>query len=242
MYAGKWGGTMVLTESEAGSDVGNLTTSAKKNPDGTYTITGNKIFITNAEHDLTENIIHPVLARIEGAPKGTRGISLFIVPKIWVNPDGSMGEPNDVVCTGIEEKMGIHASATCSMSFGGKGQCRGLLLGEENKGMRVMFHMMNAARLLVGGIGFSSASAAYLYALDYARERKQGRALENMMDQERPRFPSSSIRTCGGMLMWMKCHVEGMRSLLYFGALCLDRKSVRPMKKSAPTTRIFSIF
>lgn len=224
MYAGQWGGTMVLTESDAGSDVGNLSTTAKKNPDGTYTITGNKIFITNAEQDLTENIVHPVLARIEGAPKGTRGISLFIVPKIWVNADGTLGEPNDVVCTGIEEKMGIHASATCSMSFGSKGGCRGLLLGEENKGMRVMFHLMNAARLLVGGIGFSNASAAYLYALDYARQRKQGRALENMMDQEAPQVPIIEHPDVRRMLMWMKSHIEGMRSLLYYGALCLDRE------------------
>jgi hypothetical protein len=120
MYSGQWGGTMLLTEPEAGSDVGALTTAAVKNPDGTYSITGNKIFITCGEHDLTENIIHPVLARIEGAPKGTKGISLFIVPKIWVNDDESLGEFNDVVCTGVEEKMGLHASPTCSLTLGGK--------------------------------------------------------------------------------------------------------------------------
>jgi len=146
LYSGKWTGTMLLTEPEAGSDVGALTTSAAKNDDGTYSITGNKIFISSGEHDLAENIIHPVLARIEGAPEGTGGISLFIVPKIWVNDDGSLGEPNDVVCTGVEEKMGIHGNATCSLSLGGKGRCRGLLLGEENKGMRAMFVMMNEAR------------------------------------------------------------------------------------------------
>ena len=126
-----WGGTMVLTESEAGSDVGALTTAAGQLPDGTYAVTGNKIFITGCEHDMTENIIHPVLARIEGASAGTLGISLFIVPKIWVNEDGTLGETNDVVCSGIEEKMGIHASSTCSMALGGKGTCRGLLLGDE---------------------------------------------------------------------------------------------------------------
>ena len=146
MYSGEWGGTMVLTEPEAGSDVGALTTTVVKNDDGTYSISGNKIFITGGEQDLTDNIIHPVLARIEGAPAGTKGISLFIVPKIWVNDDGSLGEDNDVVCTGIEEKMGLHASPTCQLTFGGKGKCRGVLLGEENKGMRVMFHMMNEAR------------------------------------------------------------------------------------------------
>ena len=148
---------MVLTEPEAGSDVGALATTAKPLGDGTYAITGNKIFISGGDHDLTPNIIHPVLARIEGAPAGTKGISLFIVPKIWVNNDGSLGAPNDVVCTGIEEKMGIHASPTCSLAFGSKGRCRGLLLGEAHKGMRVMFHMMNAARLLVGAIGNRAA-------------------------------------------------------------------------------------
>jgi alkylation response protein AidB-like acyl-CoA dehydrogenase len=134
LYTGQWGGTMDLTEPEAGSDVGALTTSAKRLDDGTYAITGNKIYITNGEHDLTENIIHPVLARIEGAPAGTKGISIFIVPKIWVNDDGSLGETNDIVCTGTEEKMGLHGSATCVTSMGSKGVCRGLLLGEENAG------------------------------------------------------------------------------------------------------------
>ncbi len=223
MYTGQWSGTMVLTEPEAGSDVGALVTSARKLPDGTYSITGNKIFITCGEHDLTENIIHPVLARIEGAPAGTRGISLFIVPKKWVNADGSLGEPNDVVCTGIEEKMGIHASPTCSLSFGGKGQCRGLLLGEENRGMKVMFHMMNAARLLVGAIGFTSASAAYLYALNYARERKQGRDLEKTFEADAPQVPIIRHPDVRRMLMWMKAHVDGMRSFIYYGALLLDR-------------------
>ena len=174
MYTGEWTGTMLLTEPEAGSDVGALTTSAVKNDDGTYSITGNKIFISSGEHDLVENIIHPVLARIEGAPEGTKGISLFLVPKIWVNDDGSLGEFNDVVCTGIEEKMGIHGNSTCSLALGGKGQCRGTLLGEENKGMRAMFLMMNEARLLVGLQGLSCASASYLNAINYARERVQG--------------------------------------------------------------------
>ena len=223
MYTGQWAGTMVLTESEAGSDVGALTTSARRLPDGTYSITGNKIFITGGEHDLAENIIHPVLARIEGAPAGTRGISLFIVPKIWINPDGSLGDANDVVCTGIEEKMGIHASPTCSMAFGSKGQCRGLLLGEENKGMKVMFHMMNAARLLVGAIGLTSASTAYLYALAYARERKQGRDLENTFTPDAPRVAIIRHPDVRRMLMWMKAHVDGMRSFVYFGARLIDR-------------------
>ncbi|MFW6080646.1 MAG: acyl-CoA dehydrogenase [Desulfosalsimonas sp.] len=223
MYSGQWSGTMVLTEPEAGSDVGNLSTSAKKNEDGTYSISGNKIFITNGEHDLTENIIHPVLARIEGAPAGTKGISLFIVPKIWVNEDGSLGEPNDVVCTGIEEKLGLHASPTCQLSFGSRGNCRGLLLGEENKGMRVMFHMMNEARLGVGALGLFNSSCAYLYALDYARQRLQGRDPEEMMNREAPQVPIIRHPDVRRMLMWMKTYTEGMRSFVYYVAHLFDR-------------------
>jgi alkylation response protein AidB-like acyl-CoA dehydrogenase len=166
MFTGKWTGTMLLTEPEAGSDVGRLTTSAVKNDDGTYSISGNKIFISSGEHNLSENIIHPVLARIEGAPAGTKGISLFLVPKIWVNEDGSLGEPNGVVCTGLEEKMGIHGNATASLTLGGNGRCRGYLLGEENKGMRAMFLMMNEARLLVGIQAMTCASNSYLNALN----------------------------------------------------------------------------
>jgi hypothetical protein len=223
MYAGQWGGTMVLTESEAGSDVGALTTAARQLPDGTYAVTGNKIFITNGEHDLTENIIHPVLARIEGAPAGTRGLSLFLVPKIWVEADGSLGAPNDVVCTGIEEKMGIHASPTCSLAFGSRGQCRGLLLGEANRGMKVMFHMMNAARLLVGSIGMTSASAAYQYALDHARQRRQGRDLARALEPDAPQVAIIRHPDVRRTLMWMKVHVAGMRSFVYYGAYLMDR-------------------
>ncbi|MDM8515790.1 acyl-CoA dehydrogenase [Desulfobacterales bacterium HSG16] len=224
MYTGKWGGTMVLTESQAGSDVGALTTTAKKNPDGTYTITGNKIFITNGDHDLVENIIHPVLARIEGAPEGTRGISLFIVPKIRVSEDGSLKEANDVICTGIEEKMGIHGSATCSLSFGSKGKCQGFLLGEENKGMKIMFHMMNEVRIMVGGIGFNSASAAYMYAANYAKERIQGKDLEKALDAAAPSVPIIRHPDVRRMLIWMKAHVDGMRSLIYYATMCIDRE------------------
>ncbi|MFP4420127.1 MAG: acyl-CoA dehydrogenase family protein, partial [Desulfococcaceae bacterium] len=164
MYTGKWTGTMLLTEPEAGSDVGALQTTATPNGDGTYSISGNKIFISSGEHDLVENIIHPVLARIEGAPAGTKGISLFLVPKYRVNPDGSLGEFNDVVCTGIEHKMGIHGNCTCSLTLGGKGQCVGTLLGEENKGMKAMFLMMNEARALVGQQGLACASVSYVNA------------------------------------------------------------------------------
>ena len=222
LYTGQWAGTMVLTESGAGSDVGSLTTSAVRNSDGTYSITGNKIFITNGEHDLTENIIHPVLARIEGAPRGTKGISIFLVPRIWVNDDGTLGEPNDVVCTGIEKKMGLHGSPTCSLAFGSKGNCRGLLLGEENKGMKIMFHMMNEARLDVGAQGFLCASPAYLYALNYARERVQGRDLEQARDMDAPLVTIINHPDVRRMLLWMKAHVDGMRSFLFYVARCFD--------------------
>lgn len=226
MYSGEWSGTMLLTEPEAGSDVGALTTTAVKNDDGTYSITGNKIFISGGEHDLTENIIHPVLARIEGAPEGTKGISLFIVPKIWVNDDGSLGEFNDVVCTGIEEKMGIHGNSTCSLTLGGKGKCKGMLLGEENKGMRAMFQMMNEARLLVGLQGLACASPAYMYALDYARQRLQGKHLLQIMDKNAPSVPIIQHPDVRRQLMMMKVYVEGIRSLLYYVGMCEDRIKV----------------
>ncbi len=223
LYSGHWGGTMLLTEPGAGSDVGALTTTATKNPDGTYSITGNKIFITNGDHNLTENIIHPVLARIEGAPRGAKGISLFIVPKIWVNDDGSLAEPNDVVCTGVEEKMGLHASPTCSLTLGGKGRCKGVLLGQENKGMQVMFHMMNEARLDTGAQGFNHASAAYLYALNYAKERLQGRDITEDPDSlQVPIIRHPDVRR---MLIQMKAYIEGMRSFVYYIARCFDLKN-----------------
>jgi alkylation response protein AidB-like acyl-CoA dehydrogenase len=215
LFTGQWSGTMLLTEPEAGSDVGALTTTAVKNDDGTYSITGNKIFISGGDHDLTENIIHPVLARIEGAPAGTKGISLFLVPKIWVNDDGSLGEFNDVVCTGVEEKMGIH-----------NGKCRGTLLGEENKGMRAMFLMMNEARLSVGLQGFCCASSAYLYALNYARERVQGKHLLKMMDNEAPSVPIIQHPDVRRQLLTMKAYVDGMRSLLYYVRICDDEKEL----------------
>jgi len=223
MCTGEWTGTMLLTEPEAGSDVGALTTSAVRNDDGTYSITGNKIFISGGEQDMVENIIHPVLARIEGAPAGTKGISLFLVPKIWVNDDGSLGEFNDVVCTGIEEKTGIHGNSTCSLALGGKGKCRGTLLGEEHKGMRAMFLMMNEARLLVGLQGFGCASSAYMYAVNYARQRIQGKHLLKMMDKSAPSVPIIQHPDVRRQLITMKVYVEGMRSLLYYVGLCEDK-------------------
>ena len=224
MYTGEWGGSMLLTEPEAGSDVGALTTKAVKNDDGTYSITGNKIFISSGDNDLVENIIHPVLARIEGAPEGTSGISLFLVPKFWINDDGSQGEFNDIVCTGIEEKMGIHGSPTCSMALGGKGQCRGTLLGKENKGMMAMFVMMNEARLHVGMQGFSCASASYLNALNYARERVQGKHLQSGKDA--PGVPIIQHPDIRRTLLTMKSYSEGMRSILFYIGLLQDMVKV----------------
>lgn len=223
LYTGEWTGTMLLTEPQAGSDVGALETAATPNDDGTYSIVGTKIFASSGEHDLAQNIIHPVLARIDGAPAGTAGISLFIVPKIWVNEDGSLGEPNDVVCTGIEEKMGIHGNATASIALGSKGKCRGLLLGEANKGMRSMFLMMNDARLVVADQALASASAAYMYALDYARTRLQGRDLSQIGDKEAPSVPIIRHPDVRRMLMIMKVHVESLRSLSIYIAHCFDR-------------------
>jgi len=224
MYTGVWGGSMLLTEPEAGSDVGALTTKAVPNDDGTYSITGNKIFISSGENDLVENIIHPVLARIEGAPAGTAGISLFLVPKFRVLDDGSMGQFNDVVCTGIEEKMGIHGSPTCSMALGGKGQCIGTLLGEANRGMSAMFVMMNEARLHVGMQGFACASTSYLNALNYARERVQGAALT--APKGSPGVPIIQHPDIRRILLTMKSHSEAMRSLLYYVGLMEDRLHV----------------
>lgn len=234
LYTNEWCGTMLLTEPEAGSDVGALTTTAVKNDDGTYSLTGNKIFITAGEHDLAENIIHPVLARIEGAPAGTKGISIFIVPKFWVNEDGSLGERNDIVCSGVEEKMGLHGSATCSMTMGSKGNCRGLLLGEANKGMRIMFTMMNEARLGVGMQALVNGSAAYLYALDYARQRVQGRDLSEAMNHEAPSVEIINHPDVRRMLLEMKAYVEGMRGLLYYVAKNMDHaeNETDPEKKN----------
>ncbi len=222
IYSYEWAGTMCLTEPGAGSDLAHITTKAVKIDGNRYKISGQKIFITAGDHDLNDNIVHPVLARIEGAPEGTKGISLFLVPKIWVNDDGSLGEANDVVCTGIEEKMGIHGNSTCSLALGGKGQCRGTLLGEENKGMRAMFLMMNEARLLVGLQGFSCASSSYLNAVNYARERIQGKNILSFMDKDAPAVPIIQHPDVRRQLLTMKSYIEGMRSLLYYVAYCED--------------------
>jgi len=223
MYTGKWTGTMLLTEADAGSDLGALTTTAVKNSDGSYSLTGNKIFISSGEHDLTENIIHPVLARIEGAPEGSRGISLFLVPKYFVNDDGSLGDRNDVYCTGIEEKMGIHGSPTCSLALGSKGNCIGWLLGEENKGLSQMFLMMNEERLMVGAQSLACASSSFLHALEFARTRIQSAALGSKDKKPATIINHPDVRR---MLLTQKMYVEGMRSLVLYVANCEDKARI----------------
>ncbi len=222
MLSGIWGGTMCLTEPDAGSDVGALKTKARKNSDGTYNITGQKIFISSGDNNYFDNMIHPVLARIEGDPAGTKGISIFMVPKYWVNKDGSKGEFNDVTCSGIEHKMGITASATCTMNFGDEGKCRGILLGRERQGMKIMFQMMNEARLYVGSQGGSVSSAAYMHAVTYARNRLQGAHVTQMLNPEAKSVAIINHPDVKRMLLSMKSKVEAMRSLTYYLAYLHD--------------------
>ena len=222
LYSGEWGGTMCLTEPQAGSDVGASKTKAVKQDDGTYLISGEKIFITSGEHDLTENIIHLVLARTPGAPAGTKGLSLFVVPKIWVNPDGSLGEPNDVYCAGIEEKMGIHGSPTTSMVFGQNDKCRGWLLGEELKGMKLMFYMMNAARIEVGLQGSSLGAASQQAAVAYAKERLQSRHWTKFKEKDAPQVPIIEHPDVRRMLMTSKAYAEATRALLMQTSYYID--------------------
>jgi alkylation response protein AidB-like acyl-CoA dehydrogenase len=224
MFTGQWGGTMCLTEPHAGSDVGAARSEARRNPDGTFRIRGTKIFITGGDHDLAENIIHLVLARIEGAPPGTKGLSLFIVPKRRILPDGSLGESNDVQVTSIEHKMGINGSATCALSFGENDSCIGEVVGSvENVGMSQMFRMMNGARIAVGLQGLAVASSAYLNALEYAKDRKQGSSFQNWKDPTKPRVPIIEHPDVRRMLLDMKAHVEGIRALIVKLASHLDR-------------------
>jgi alkylation response protein AidB-like acyl-CoA dehydrogenase len=221
MYSGKFGGTMCLTEAGAGSDVGASKTKAKKDGDH-YLIEGEKIFITAGEHDFTQQKVHLVLARTEGAPKGTKGLSLFVVPKYRVKPDGSCGEYNDVVCSNVEHKMGIHASPTCVMVFGSNGNCHGYLLGNECDGMRYMFQMMNEARVTVGLQGAATANASYQAALAYSRERLQGSDILKMKDPDAPKVPIIQHPDVRQMLLWQKAIGEGTRALLYLCAYYED--------------------
>jgi alkylation response protein AidB-like acyl-CoA dehydrogenase len=218
MYDGTWAGTMCLTEPNAGSDLASIETTAFREGGG-FKIKGSKIFISWGEHDLTENIVHLVLARIDGAPAGTAGISLFVVPKVRLNPDGSLGAPNDVLCTGIEEKLGLHGSPTASLSFGSRDECIGTLCGEENQGLAHMFQMMNAARINTGVSGMALASSAYHNALAYTRQRVQGRDVARQTPAGVAIIRHPDVRR---MLLWMKAAVDGMRSMIYAGAFWSD--------------------
>jgi hypothetical protein len=220
LYSGEWCGTMCLTEPQAGTDVGALRTKAIRNADGTYNISGTKIFISCGEHDLTENIIHMVLARIEGSPPGTKGISIFIVPKLRLE-NGQL-ITNDVTCGGIEHKLGIHGSPTSVLNFGENNNCIGYLLGEENRGMSIMFQMMNEARLFVGMQGLSHATGSYLAALNFAKERIQGTEADRMKDPTAPKVAIIKHPNVRRMLMFMKSVTEGLRALLYYVGFCED--------------------
>lgn len=219
---GVWSGTMCLTEPQCGTDLGMVRTKAVPQQDGSYRLTGTKIFITAGEHDLTENIIHLVLARTPDAPEGIRGISLFLVPKIKVDEDGSLGDSNGVSCGSIEHKMGIHASSTCVINFDDAG---GYLVGTLNKGMQAMFVMMNSERLSVGVQGLGIAEAAYQGAVEYARERLQGRALSGAKSPDKPADSLLVHPDVRRMLLTMRAYVEGCRALAIWVATTLDRSS-----------------
>lgn len=237
MATGEWGGTMCLTESSAGSDLGALKSKAVKQADGTYLITGQKIFISNGENDMVANIIHPVLARIEGDPEGTKGISIFVVPKFLVNKDGSLGARNDMACTGIEHKMGLKGNATSSLSFGDNGKCVGYLLGKEREGMKIMFLLMNAARIHTGVQAEALSSAAYMHAVTYARNRIQGEAVP-----KGPKSPIIEHIDVRRMLLYMKSTVEAMRTLCLFLAIHEDIMHTSPdVEEAKEATAIVEI-
>ena len=219
LISGEWPGTMQLTEPQAGTDVGALRTRAEKQADGTYRLFGTKIFITYGDHDMSDNIVHFILARLPGAPAGTKGISLFLAPKYLVNADGSLGERNDIFCSSIEHKLGIHASPTCTMTMGDKGGAIAWLVGKENGGMQAMFTMMNQARLGVGLQGVGLADRAYQRALAYAQERKQGKALGHKGDGSDPIIMYPDVKR---NLMLMRSLTAASRTIAYATAVAID--------------------
>jgi len=225
MVSGKWAGTMNLTEPHCGTDLGLMRTKAVPQDDGTYKITGTKIFISAGDHELTENIIHLVLAKIAGAPEGIKGVSLFIVPKYLVQEDGSLGARNGVTCGSLEEKMGIHGNSTCVLNYEG---ATGTLIGSSNKGMRAMFTMMNAARLGVGMQGMSQSEVSYQNAVAYAKERLQGRALTGPKAPDQAADPIIVHPDIRRMLMDQKAFNEGARALMYWTALQGDLSHMAP--------------
>jgi len=237
MTTGEWTGTMNLTEPHCGTDLGLIKTKAVRQPDGSFAISGQKIFISAGEHDLTENIIHLVLARIEGAPAGTKGISLFLAPKMLVADDGSLGARNGVVCGSIEHKMGIHANSTCVLNYDG---AKGWLIGEENRGLNAMFVMMNAARLGVAVHGLSLSEVAYQNAAAYAKDRLQGRSLTGAKEPDKPADPIIVHPDVRRMLLEIRAFNEAARALMLWVALSEDEalESPDPAAKRAADDRI----
>jgi acyl-CoA dehydrogenase len=219
LVSGDWPGTMQLTEPQAGSDVGALRSRAERAGDGTYRIKGSKIFITYGDHDMSDNIVHFVLARLPDAPAGTKGISLFLIPKFMVNADGSLGKRNDIYVSGIEHKLGMHAAPTCTMTMGDHGGAIGYLIGEENRGMQCMFTMMNQARLAVGLQGVGIADRAYQQALAFAQERRQGRAVGKPGSESDPIIVHPDVKR---MLMQMRAMTAASRTICYATAVALD--------------------
>ena len=225
LISGEWTGTMNLTEPQAGSDLAAVRTRAEPQPDGTYKVFGTKIFITYGEHDMADNIIHLVLARVQGAPEGVKGISLFVVPKFMVKDDGSLGERNDVHCVSIEHKMGIKASPTAVLQYGDHGGAIGYLVGEENRGLEYMFIMMNAARYAVGVQGIATAERAYQKAVQYARDRVQSRPVDGSLPKAGPIIHHPDVRR---MLMTMRAYTEGCRAMATVAAAAYDAAHHHP--------------
>ena len=228
LTSGEWTGSMCLTEPQCGTDLGLLRAKAEPQPDGTYRITGNKIFISSGEHDLAENIVHLVLARLPDAPRGSKGISLFAVPKFLVDADGQIGERNPVFCSGLEHKMGIHGNATAQITLDG---AVGTLVGEPNKGLAAMFVMMNAARLGVGNQSLGLTEVAYQNALAYAKDRLQMRALSGPVEPDRPADPIIVHPGVRRSLLTAKAYAEGGRAMSIYCALLIDRERQHPDEK-----------
>jgi len=239
LVSGQWSGTMNLTEPQAGSDLAAVRTRAEPQPDGSYKIAGTKIFITWGEHDMADNIIHLVLARVNGAPEGVKGISLFVVPKFLLNADGSPGAHNDVHCVSIEHKLGIKASPTCVLQFGDHGGAIGYLVGQENRGLEYMFIMMNAARYAVGVQGIAVAQRAYQKAVDFARERVQSRPVDGSLPAAGPIIHHPDVKR---MLMTMRAYTEGCRALASVAAAAYDAAHHHPDAETSKQNQTFYEF
>jgi alkylation response protein AidB-like acyl-CoA dehydrogenase len=239
LISGQWSGTMNLTEPQAGSDLAAVRSRAEPQSDGCYKVFGTKIYITWGEHDMADNIVHLVLARVSGAPEGVKGISLFVVPKFLVNEDGSLGARNDVHCVSIEHKLGIKASPTAVLQYGDHGGAIGYLVGEENRGLQYMFIMMNAARYAVGIQGVAVAQMAYQKAVDYARERVQGRPVDGSMSTAAAIIHHPDVRR---MLMTIRAHTEACRALAFVAASAYDAAHHHPQAQVRQENQAFYEF